>query len=59
MASRNYQQPSAPQPPPYESVANNNRQERVSGFNEFVNRYESNCFFEYYIRSLSPMILFS
>lgn len=50
MASRNYQQPSAPPPPTYESVVNNNRnypEGRAPDLSQFVNHYESTCFFQY------------
>jgi len=50
MDSRNFSQPSAP-PPPYHSVVNENRQssypesrqERLPSFDQFINRYESDC----------------
>jgi len=63
MDSRKYQQPTAPPPPYYSVVNNNqqeyrsdqypnrnnpeSREERTPDFNQFINRYESECFLQY------------
>jgi len=62
MDSRKYQQPSAP-PPDYSAINDNrqeyrsdqypnrnnpeSREERTPDFNQFINRYESECFLQY------------